>query len=531
MSKSRNFSIYLLKNNFSSKNALKYDHSLGEPVKAAVLPDNASLYLMDKDPTPPWWKSYWGIDQELEQTLKGAIVFLPVKNRCFVICFGHTYHKLKPESYEYDFGLKTTLNAIDPEKIKSTDILQPENAKRQRIQSSTPGDLTFFDFNRNESIIKKLTGAVKEEYKEILSNITGASNLKISSKIKAQNISNLCEKLLAIYDKDDYQKSFPDLHNISPIKDPVTIEELNRRMVEDFHRRLESVVLAIPEIIDYQESHRYSFRGGRTNGIKYEDVYIDNYREFLSVNQMESATMTNLKNHRLVIEDENGNKKNIYSVFKCLLYDCVYSGEHYHLCEGEWYRIDKNYIKFLKTKLDCHFEDYDELGECDQKTENEYNQKIAESNRSFVCLDKTNIAPKGQTQVEPCDLYTTHNHTAHLIHIKISTRSAALSHLFNQGLNSIELLSLDEEARKNLRDLLENQTNLTNPISENKYKIVYGIVSKKPKSHKSDNLPIFSRISLMRTVTELRRMRFAVSIVFIRDKVNRKGKIDTKESA
>ena len=152
--------------------------------------------------------------------MKGAIVFLPVKDRVFALTFGHTYHSLKEESYEYDFGLRTTLNVLDSEKIKSTDILQPENAKRERIQSPVGSNLTFFDFNKDESIIKRLTGAVKEEYKGILSNVTGANNLRVTSKVTSSEIVGLCEKVLDIYRKDDYKKTFPDVCNVSPIKDP-----------------------------------------------------------------------------------------------------------------------------------------------------------------------------------------------------------------------------------------------------------------------------------------------------------------------
>ncbi len=142
MDKSRSFSIYLLKEGFDASNALKTDHSLGEPVDANQLPAGATLYVLDSAPRPPWWKSFWGITQDLYQASKGAIVFLPVNTRCFTLTFGHTYHHLKDDCYEYDFGLKVTLNSVDPKKLKSTDILSPAVAKRQRIQSPTGTDLT-----------------------------------------------------------------------------------------------------------------------------------------------------------------------------------------------------------------------------------------------------------------------------------------------------------------------------------------------------------------------------------------------------
>ena len=65
--------------------------------------------------------------------------------------------------------------------------------------------------------------------------------------------------------------------------------------------------------------------------------------------------------------------------------------------------------------------------------------------------DKGNIAPARQTQVEPCDLYAANDGHAAFGHIKISTFSAALSHLFNQGTNAISLLKLDNDAVTRLR--------------------------------------------------------------------------------
>jgi uncharacterized protein (TIGR04141 family) len=44
-----------------------------------------------------------------------------------------------------------------------------------------------------------LTGAVKEKYRDIFKNVTGANSLKVHSKIKATEIPDLCKTLLSIY--------------------------------------------------------------------------------------------------------------------------------------------------------------------------------------------------------------------------------------------------------------------------------------------------------------------------------------------
>ena len=104
MAKTRSFSIYLLKEGSDATNSLREDHVLDENVEAQDLPDEATLFVLDNEPRPPWWKAYFGIDKHLTQVHKGAIVFLPVGERCCALCFGHVAHNLIDTSYDHDFA-------------------------------------------------------------------------------------------------------------------------------------------------------------------------------------------------------------------------------------------------------------------------------------------------------------------------------------------------------------------------------------------------------------------------------------------
>jgi len=163
MARTRSFSIYLLKEGYNAANALREDHALDEGVDALRLPDGATLFVFDGEPRPPWWRSYFGIQIDLTQASKGALVFLPVGDRCFALCFGHVAHNLLDASYEYDFGIRVTLNSLDPRKLKSTDTLDPGAAKRRRTQLPIESELTVFDFDRDSTILRSLTGKVRDE--------------------------------------------------------------------------------------------------------------------------------------------------------------------------------------------------------------------------------------------------------------------------------------------------------------------------------------------------------------------------------
>lgn len=160
MSKTKPFSIYLLKRGFDHTNSMKEGHALEEE-DAMSLPEGAHLYILDTQARPPWWRDFFGIQRELFQASKGALIFLSVGDRNFAISFGHVYHHLNDYSYEYDFGLRVTLNSLDPSELKSADMVSPGTARRKRTQVAISTDLTFLDFDGNSEIIRSLTGKVR----------------------------------------------------------------------------------------------------------------------------------------------------------------------------------------------------------------------------------------------------------------------------------------------------------------------------------------------------------------------------------
>lgn len=533
MAKSRNFSVYLLKQGFNPNNALKDEHKLNRLEEDNTnIPVGGVMYYGQSPVQSPWWKTYWGINQELKQSSVGAIVFLPVNGRWFAVTFGSSYHNLKEKSYEYDFGIRTTLNSLDPEKIKSTDLLVPETAKRQRIQIPNASNLTYFDFNKDESIVKRLTGAVKEEYADLIRNATGSTSLKFATTCEPSELVDLCSQLLDIYSLRDYEASFPDLQNITPVKDPDLISTLEAKLLDDYRNCSLNLTLAIPEIIDYSTNFKIKYSGASRKSEEFDDVFIGNYRSYLDERGVEVEDVSAFNRHMLNVFDDNGQPLRSYSIYKSLLYDCTLNDRTYHLCEGAWYEISSDFMAKLKMELNPIFIDQHEvLCECNQKLEGDYNENasdVAPVELDVCCLDKTSIAPQGQKAVEPCDIIALKGKYAELMHNKISTRSSMLSHLFNQGMNSVILLMQSPESKEKLKrlvksdNLIERITNDNYHVTYDNYHVTYGIISNKGCDMKSDALPIFSRISLLRCVKSLRLMRVPVSVYLIKDNVDRK---------
>lgn len=529
MTKSRSFSIYLLKQGFDASNALRQDHALNDDIAAQGLPEGASLYVLDSEPRPPWWKSYFGIQRNLTQVNKGALIFLPVRERCFVLSFGHVAHNLTDSSYEYDFGLRVTLNSLDPLKLKSTDTLDPGAAKRQRTQLPIESDLTLFDFDRDSTILRSLTGKVRDEHKELFRHATGGSNLRISSDVAALGLFDLCERLLSLYQSERYKTSFPDIQNIVPVRDPAQITALNGHLLEAFRRRDPDLNITVPEIINYNDNLYVAFAGAGSS-LVYDDVYIGRYYDYLDGRQtdLDAMGIEDLRCHALLLTDEDGGSRERYSIFKSLVFDTTLEnaeGETFHLCEGNWFRVDNSYIARLSAYLDplCMASD---LPPYNHSSEGAYNASVAADDNNFACLDTKNISPTGQSQVEPCDLLAVRDGIAVFYHVKVSTLSAQLSHLFNQGVNAMELMRLEPQAVVRLEALIRealacgNPDALVTPIQSRKYRVVFCIVTRKDAAGRSLNLPLFSRISLMRGMKSLQLMDVQGNVMFIADQVS-----------
>ncbi|EWM16415.1 hypothetical protein KUTG_06719 [Kutzneria sp. 744] len=527
MAASHSFSIFLLKESFDADNALEDENPLLPAAATDNLPPDATLFVLDAHPRPPWWKGYFDIQQDLLQATKGALLFLPADGRVFALCFGHVSHNLKDESYEYDFGIRTTLNCVDPSKLKNTDTVEPGSSRRRRTQLAIESELTYFDVDTDSSVLKSLTGKVKPEHADLVKQVTGASSLRISTPARADELLDLCTRLLAIYKEVSYLTTFPNIQKITPVRDPDQIAVLNDALVKDVRTRSENVRLAVPDMVDYSHNNDslYVKFSGAGSSLLYSDTSIDHYYEYLDRSAVPGATVTieRLKTHRLNLTNEFGDARDSHSVFKSLIYDTTpqEGGSTYYLNEGNWYEVDRDYVTSLQTRIDPFWSELDYLPECAFKHEGDYNESVG-SAPDFVCLDKTNVSPAKQTRIEPCDLYTVRSGRATLIHVKISTGSSLLSHLFNQGANSVELLKGDDDAPQRLVALIEKTIEgrageLASPIEKNDYEVVFAIITRKDPGQKSLNLPLFSRISLARNIKALDRlMSVPVSFGFVK---------------
>ena len=522
--KSRTFTIYLLNKDTSPQDALCKKDGLDLITDAKQTPKDAILYLMRNNIHPPWWKDFLGLSQEVRQAYPGGILFVPVDTRWFAITFGQSYHYLSASAYEYDFGLKATLNAIDKKSLRSTDVVNPETAKRERIQAPKDSDLSFFAFDGDSSaILKRISGRTHTRYKNLFTCATGGDSIRVTTTRNAKAFTPFLKKVLLLYSKDDAEKNFPEVFNIRPEKSSSVLDKLDNALLNAVKKKDGSLILSYPDIINFQNLGQVKF-GSLKQPV--DSFSIEAFWTCIPGPNLTALTIEDLKkSYNVRLLDGDGQPLNKVSppLYKCLVYEHAVDGKLYHFCEGKWYCINQNFVSALKSRLDPFFHK-STLPNNKSKREADYNKGVAKEHGRTVLFDQEFFFPKGQSQIELCDLCQLGvDDTVSLIHVKAGVYSSRLSHLFSQGYVGSQMLLLHNSgAIEHFEKIVsaskldkKSKNTIIDRVRKKNFNVVFGIITTKSADSKSDALPLFSRINLRRTIDALEAMNIQTSVQLI----------------
>ncbi len=522
MSKKTNtISVYLLKEGFYGTNALKNGHPLSQ-LEECSIPDEALLFLYRPHGREPWWKSYLGIEQSLFQSLNGAILFLKNNGHGYAIVFGNVAHYLDPNGYEYDFGIKTTLNATDANKLKSMDSVEPESARRNRIQAPSVEELSYFDVAENDRVFKKISGTVKDEFKTWFSSLTGSDNARVATQKKVDELGPLCDQLYRLYTSDEYKNLFPGFRNICRISDPHVIETLNNKLVTAIKEKDPTLILSVPDNLKYDDFNGIRFGRGKTYSLLLMESFWDHDGDKLS-----ELTWGSFRNRHMQLVDDNDIVLKEYSMNRCVIWETELNSMSCHFIDGIWYFVEKEYLTRLNNELNDLFV-APELPDNDWEVESKYNEEVACGDPKFVCLDRSNFG--GDVgNIEPCDLYRVEDGRPVFIHVKIGVVSSRLSHLFQQGLNSLDFLgNVNASAKEKLRSILRQKigdehraAEYADALDSGHAKVVFAIICRKDPALGINALPLFSRITLSRVSRAFKRTRTSIEVQLVKDNYDR----------
>ena len=517
--------VRLFKDNVTGlDSAIKDPHSLKSYPLKPNLDVEGRLYIVPEKQNPPSWVRFIqnGTEKSLNDlfnTSNSAILLILRQNHIFAFTFGHSHHLLNQLALEPDFGIRTALNGLKPDSIRSIDTYTiEEQTIHKRSQASKAASLDLFGLDISRDILRAVTGDPLD--KDSFHTLAGVEALlSVTARVDFFNLALFCDKLLKLYHQRVYKKNFSWVDNMRRVTDTITLGQLDARLFSDLQKPTPTAYLSPPEPIEWAEISGFTY-SNRTTPIE-PDLQLTHYL---------SAFVTPLADLKQFQEDKanlhipaSTTPTATWPVYKCLIYETDIRTQRYVLSNGQWFEIDHDFSKQVLTTISSIPSARIALPAVRSKpgggleSEPDYNARAVSEQRTTALLDgKTAKCRFATSGIEPCDLLTKDLDLIHVKHRKGG--SSSLSHLFAQGRVSAEALINDEQYRREVRNLLkhiqpswEARIPLKRPTAHD-YRIVFlilGTASTRPAME----LPFFSQINLARTYEFLRSRNFRVALI------------------
>jgi uncharacterized protein (TIGR04141 family) len=169
----------------------------------------ATLYTKQTPVQPPSWLRMFAGAIEPVPKLKSASVsaalLVRAGGRLFALTFGHGRYLLRAGSYEERFGLRVTLNCVDPKSLRAVDVTTLEaNPFHARRQASRVAPLGDFGINLDQDILRAVTGPPTEE--RFGSQMTGIDSLSVRIKCDLSSLKTLLRLYLEKSEEGTYRR-------------------------------------------------------------------------------------------------------------------------------------------------------------------------------------------------------------------------------------------------------------------------------------------------------------------------------------
>lgn len=439
----------------------------------------------------------------------GALLTLRHKDRVFAITFGTGRFHLKQDCWEDSFGLRVALNCIGNNVAKSIDkhTLDPL-ARHTREQASREATASEFGLDIEQDLLRAVTGRPTDTL-NFGKWITGTDTLHLSVPVTLSGVPDLMDRLYAKHLDNSYQKTFPWVDQIAQVRDAALESVLVSLLVQELRSgKRKQTWMAVPEVMAWDNVGGFRFPAAKGPRIEYHDIHIAHFLG--SLRDPTDIDEDLLKSRVVECVDADGNELKRWKVFRCLYSELEYQGDAYLLTAGTWYKVRRNFVKQVNEAV-AGIPDYERtLSEYDDASEGHYVKRVAKADpKHFAAMEgKTIVYGGGASKIEFCVLITAKRD---LIHIKRYGQSAALSHLFAQGLTSGELFQTDPDFRRALNAKLPTDHRLADTAKRPKqgdYGVVFAVVSDRPGPLV---LPFFSRLNLKHAMRRLDGYGFRVA--------------------
>lgn len=456
--------------------------------------------------------------EELSNKSSSAVLLMRFSNNVFAFTFGYGRFLIDTTYFVQDFGIKTALNTLNHDSLRSVDLHTLEDqAVQKKTQAARSSEVNVFGIDISKDVLRAVTGSPRQGVN--FKNISGGDAVfSFGIEFDVKDLPGIANQISNYYKSEDYKANFAWVDNIRKIKDWGLIESLDLKLIETIKRKDDSLTITVPEIIQWDSVYGFSFT--RSKNLIKPTIVAEDYLGNVDVN---SVSIDTVKRDKLHIFDIHDNEFE-YSIYKCLYLEVIEGNKTYVLFAGMWYEIDNTFIGRINQTLNqisiCELDfptvyTWSEDEKSFIESEGSYNERAASENGYYLLDKKLVKSSRTTSSIELCDLLTAEKQLIHVKHRKGG--SSGLSHLFAQGNVSAEILLGDKEFRKASRKVLKKVNPSIrdlvplNSFKSNEYEIVYLILGQGSELIK-ETLPFFSKVNLTKAYENLTQRGFKVSI-------------------
>jgi uncharacterized protein (TIGR04141 family) len=470
------------------------------------------LYVaQSKDETPRWLRYFDGAVQPLPRLSNrsaSALLLVPRGAQLFAVTFGFGRHFLKVGTWVENFGLRVTLNCIEPASIRSLERKTFDAISRlTRTQAVHEGTAAQFGVDVEQDLLRAITGRPTDE--RLGARLTGADALIAPAPKRVRDMPARLGTYYRHYSGTKYRDGFAWVDHIAEVKDAKHVSALDDVLRERLRDgRTDGISLAPPDMIDWARVRGFRFR---VKGETFAEMRVEDLRAALDARGRAHGATRGMpfKSRRVIAVDDAGTAVDVWTLDRCLVCELEIGADTFVRSNGCWYRIERSLVREVNAAVGALERRMPTLLPYEDANEGAYNERVAAANRGFVLVDKRLVSHGGgSSRIEFCDLFTAKKQ---MIHVKRYCGSATLSHLFAQGAVGANLLLTDRAFRKKLDEKLPASHRVGGDQPDaREYEIVYAIVEGSGRAL-VEVLPFFSRLMLRNTARQLGAVGFGVS--------------------
>lgn len=474
----------------------------------------AKVFIQRNKTRAPKWLEFLENDvdipdkEDMKNTVNSFIILIKINARNSDYFFGITggmgFTGINKDKLENDFGLKVTLNSINPKELKSLDVRNIDTkAKQKRIHISRGSTISEFGFDFQQDIVNLVSG--KSRFEDIGKSMRGNSSLSLNSTTTFETLGDKCRDLLELYFSEDYKEEFDFIDNMRLIKSKELKEKLFQSMWKSMKDKDNSIVLTYPDMIEYEKCNHFKIIYNSKSS-EFEDLDIAKLYQFIdSIGISDYNKYSKIK--IIGLDEFNHPITTAVSIKEFIVYETKIDNKLYIFTLNNWYYIEDNYYKSVQESVNNIklIEDGFLFPIKKGESEGEYNER--HDNDFFVLMDKRNFnIPNSRSKIEICDLFSKQNH---FVCVKKETSSATLSHLFSQGSVSMDLLKNNSDYRKKLieksKEKFDDLELDVNNFPYDKSTLVYAISTSKDGDIRNV-IPFFSKVNLVQHAKRIKEL-------------------------